>query len=102
MVEEMKAWGYNDNSVLYDNYCDFKDKFQYDLGVAFQALGIDPRSAGQGGPNQCFSIEHQNGPTIPRKPDGRLSPNWQQYYTGPDDLRYRVSLIDSESFPVSC
>lgn len=102
MVEEMKTWGYNDNSGLYDSQCDFKYEFLHNLGVAFQAMGIDPKSAGQGGPNQCFSIEHQNGPKIPRRPDGRLPPNSQQYYTAPDGLQYRVSLIQKTSGVFSC
>lgn len=84
-------WGYNDVSDRNDNSFNFKNKLHRDSGVAFEALGIDPRSVGQGGPNQCFGIEHQNGPTIPRRLDGRLPPNTEQYYTAPDKLRYRVS-----------
>ena len=87
---ELTKWGYNDNEELHkenDDQCDF-DK-THEMKDAFKDLNVDTRSAGQGGPNHCFYIEHQNGPTVVRDKDGELPFAEDQYYVA-DNKKYQV------------
>ncbi|KAH7413607.1 hypothetical protein DE146DRAFT_749811 [Phaeosphaeria sp. MPI-PUGE-AT-0046c] len=86
LVNELKAWGYNDISSMKDHACHF-----HLLETAFTALGIDYKSIGEGGPNRCFGIEHQNGPTVIKDGQGKVPPPWKQFYTGPNGLRYQAT-----------
>lgn len=86
LLNEFRAWGYNDISHEKNHAC----RFHPYLGSAFAALGIDTKSAGEGGPNRCFAIEHRNGPTVIKDSFGRVPPPWQQFYIGPDGLRYQL------------
>jgi hypothetical protein len=90
MVETSKVWGWNDDSDDYDDECDFADPIVYDLERAFGALKIDTRSVGGEGPNRCFYLEHQNGPTVAKLPNGQFPKPIDQKYTGPDGLLRRV------------
>jgi hypothetical protein len=90
LINELISWGYNDVSSTRDYACDFQNQGSYDLGDTFAALGIGPRSLGQGAPNWCFSIEHQNGPAVVRDVNGKLPPPEQQWYIGPNDIHYQV------------
>lgn len=85
---ELKTWGYNDDDKGHaqaDGSCDFTK----DLGQAFKDLGIDSRSKGRGGPNQCFYVEHMNGPTVIRDEDGEMPYEEEQFYEA-DGKKYRV------------
>lgn len=87
---ELRKWGYRDDDELHeqnDDQCDF-DKTQ-EVGDAFKALNVDPRSKGQGGPNQCFYLEHMNGPTVIRDENGELPFEEEQHYKA-DGKDYRV------------
>ncbi|KAI8934288.1 hypothetical protein NX059_009028 [Plenodomus lindquistii] len=79
--EELKMWGYNDNDELskkIDKDCDM-DAYHH-IKVAFDELGLDTRAKKDGGPNVGFRIDHQDGPAIKRKDDGRLPGDANQYY----------------------
>ena len=57
LVQELATWGYTEMSDDATNdMCDF-DRL-WDMKTVFQALGMDPRSTGRGGPNQCFQVLH--------------------------------------------
>lgn len=48
-------WGYSEVPVV-GHLCDFEGT--HGLGTAFRALGVDPRSEREGGPNRCFHVVH--------------------------------------------
>jgi len=87
---ELRKWGYLDddkNHAEVDGECDF-DK-AHEMGDTFKDLQIDPRSKGNGGPNQCFYVEHMNGPTVIHDEDGKLPFEEDQHYQA-DNKDYRV------------
>lgn len=94
---ELKKWGYNDDSegdAEIDKQCDF-DK-GHEMVDAFKDLKVDPRSAGQGGPNHCFYVEHMNGPTVVRDEDGELPfPEDQHYSADGRNFQVREALLAS-------
>jgi hypothetical protein len=81
MVELFKKWGYNedkaDNAKI-DKECDFDE--YHKIKRAFDELGIKTQSKANGGPNQCFQIDHENGPNVIRDKDGNLPPRKEQRY----------------------
>lgn len=79
--DELKKWGYKDDfegDVEIDKQCDF-DKTQ-EMADAFEELGVDPRSALGGGPNDCYYVQHNDGPVVYRDEDGELPDHDEQYY----------------------
>jgi len=79
--EELKKWGYKDDfekDPEINKQCDF-DK-THEMADAFRDLGVDSRSALEGGPNHCFYVEHMDGPTVLRDEDGELPFHEDQYY----------------------
>ncbi|KAF1363730.1 hypothetical protein EJ07DRAFT_102527 [Lizonia empirigonia] len=71
--EELRKWGYQDDEETHqqaDLMCDFR--IVHSMEHSFEQLHIDPRSAGQGGPNRCFELRHQDGPAVLRLDDGSL------------------------------
>jgi hypothetical protein len=92
---EFRKWGYLDDDEdheLVDYECDFSNKL--DMSGTFRDLQIDPRSRGIDGPNQCFLIQHENGPAVIRDENGAVPDAMDQYYNA-DGRRYRV-LHDSQ------
>lgn len=87
--------GWNDKGNLRDDKCNFADPFDYDLKRAFAALGIDPRSVGDKGPNHCFHLEHWYGPTVVKLLNGQLPAPIDQKYMGPDNVLRRVRVHDT-------
>lgn len=90
MREELRTWGYKDDSNAdgVDGDCQFETK--HSLKTAFDALGIDSQSQGQGGSNVCYRYTHFDGPTVIRSPNNELPPKQAQYYTV-NNRQYRVS-----------
>jgi hypothetical protein len=89
---ELRKWGYSDDSsghALVDASCDFTD---YYIDDAFVDLGIDPRPAGQGGPNHCFLFEHGYGPTVLPDEHGGLPRLSEQRYEA-DGKIYKVRRV---------
>lgn len=79
--EELKTWGYMDNEVLSNqikNDCDFDES--HDIKRAFDELGLDTKAAKDGGPNQCYRVDHHSGPNIKLNEDGTLPPETRQFY----------------------
>ncbi|KAJ4318876.1 Mitochondrial import inner membrane translocase subunit tim8 [Neodidymelliopsis sp. IMI 364377] len=64
--DEMEKWGWNDNTKkqqkAYDVDCDFLG--YHKIGGCFRELGLDKKSKGKGGPNECFVAEHWDGPAV--------------------------------------
>jgi len=89
--DKLKEWGYKDDDELskaIEKDCDF-DAY-HNIKPAFNELGLDTRAKKDGGPNQGFRVDHQDGPAIKRKDDGSLPGGENQYY----DVcgkKYRVS-----------
>lgn len=94
LVDAMKTWGYNDvtdsDSTVNAN-CDMHEGHY--IEHAFQALGISPMSAGQGGPNKCYKWVHRDGPAIlkPPPPNDKLPDVVNQKYRV-NGKEYRVRL----------
>ncbi|KZM28694.1 Mitochondrial import inner membrane translocase subunit tim8 [Ascochyta rabiei] len=88
---ELEKWGYLDDDEKHeevDDQCDF-DK-THEMADAFKDLNVDPRSAGSGGPNHCFYVEHMNGPAVTRDEDGELPFEEDQHY-----------LVDGKDYQVT-
>ncbi|KAH7410130.1 hypothetical protein DE146DRAFT_775521 [Phaeosphaeria sp. MPI-PUGE-AT-0046c] len=92
LKEDMKRWGWKDDSSKYglDDECDFE--FTHELGRAFEELGISPEPQGDGGPNMCYKAIHYDGPAVIRgpPPDKKLPPLKEQKYVV-DGKEYRVT-----------
>ena len=60
LIDKLREWGYNDNNDALakqaDPECNFESRDGHMLKKAFGDLGIETKSKGQGGPNQCFLI----------------------------------------------
>jgi hypothetical protein len=91
LTTAFQTWGYRELPNHCDGLCDFSSD-QHHLARAFQDLGIDTRSAGNGGPNTCHHIEHQYGPTVERDSSGQWPPPDNQWYTA-RGRRLRVRQI---------
>ncbi|KAL6706278.1 Mitochondrial import inner membrane translocase subunit tim8 [Coniothyrium glycines] len=62
LYTELTQWGYLDDADVHmqnDAHCDFDNWHR--VKTAFGALGIDTRSKGMGGPNECWFVQHANG-----------------------------------------
>jgi hypothetical protein len=88
MAAEFATWGYREVPNYRDELCDFGPD-QHHIARAFQDLGMDTRSAGNGGPNHCHHVEHQYGPTVERGPNGQWPHPNDQWYTA-NGRRLRV------------
>ncbi|KAJ8112784.1 hypothetical protein OPT61_g4923 [Boeremia exigua] len=79
LVQQFRTWGYREIENHRSDLCDFGPD-QHNLQRAFTDLGIDTASSADGGPNQCFYVEHKYGPTVQRPPNGQWPDPSQQYY----------------------
>ncbi|RAQ99818.1 vacuolar amino acid transporter 1 [Stemphylium lycopersici] len=84
LFDKLREWGYNDNNDALakqaDPECNFDSRDGHMLKKAFGDLGIETKSNGQGGPNQCFLIEHSNGPAVKLGDDGKMPAKADQRY----------------------
>jgi len=75
------SWGYNDNTEAmqkkHDEECDMENGNK--LKKCFDELGMGTKSKGQGGPNQCFQIEHFDSPGVILNEDGSRPEKANQY-----------------------
>ncbi|KAI4938950.1 uncharacterized protein J4E92_000231 [Alternaria infectoria] len=88
---ELRKWGWLDNeedNTNIDDSCDFDEKLK--MKNTFDALGVDTRPAGKGGPNHCFRLQHSNGPTVIRDKNGKMPYLSSQRYEA-DGKTYRVT-----------
>lgn len=79
--DKLREWGYKDDDELskqIEKDCDF-DAY-HKIKPAFDELGLDTRAKKDGGPNQGFRVDHQDGPAIKKKEDGTLPGEEHQYY----------------------
>jgi hypothetical protein len=82
----LAKWGWADRAEHWDQqYCDFNNR---DLTRTFNDLGIDMRSAENGGTSHCFCPRHQDGPTV-RKIGGKV-PSLERQRYDVDGKLYRV------------
>jgi hypothetical protein len=96
LVSAFATWGYRELPHYRDDLCNF-GAGQHELQRAFAAMGIGTQSAADGGPNTCYHIEHQNGPSVERDPSGELPPVHRQFYFA-KGKRLRVSLAPTPFF----
>jgi len=99
-----RTWGYNEVTEEYDYLCYFGPgiKGGHNVQRAFEELGIGIESSSKGGPNQCFHIEHMNGPTVIRPPSNEMPPEDDQFYNaggrrlkvGKSTKSYRSVYVD--------
>jgi hypothetical protein len=86
LTRELRDWGYNEDvSFLDAEKCDFDD-----VKRAFDDMQTGIRSQSRGGPNQCFQVNHYDGPTVLPSPDGQRPAIDSQRYPGPDGVIRRV------------
>ncbi|KAF2852110.1 hypothetical protein T440DRAFT_393424 [Plenodomus tracheiphilus IPT5] len=81
LKRELRTWGYTDDDALHeqsDAYCDFEA--WHHVGRAFGELGVDTRSKGMGGPNWCWFLKHEGGPSVVRGEGGELPEVREQRY----------------------
>jgi hypothetical protein len=89
LKDKLKQWGYNENDDLnskIDKECDF-DAYHH-IKRAFDDLGIKTASKANGGPNQCFQINHYDGPNVIRDEEGK--------YPGMADQKYKDESCGKE------
>jgi hypothetical protein len=89
LKEDFRTWGYREIPDHQSQMCDFGPE-QHNLERAFAELGIGTASSIDGGPNNCFYVEHKYGATVQRLPNGLWPDPGQQYYMV-GTKRYRVS-----------
>ncbi|KAI4667815.1 uncharacterized protein J4E88_010066 [Alternaria novae-zelandiae] len=84
LVAKLREWGYNDaNEELAttgDEACDFDDPYGHSMKRVFDELAIGTKSMRQGGQNQCFQIEHSNGPAVKKDENGKMPELKDQRY----------------------
>ncbi|KAF3036014.1 hypothetical protein E8E11_005662 [Didymella keratinophila] len=84
MRQDLETWGYDDSDEGHRDHdydCNFTNQGKYKLEHVFKDLSTDPRSAGEGGPNHCFYVQHSEGPAMIRDEDNQLPYNsWDQRY----------------------
>lgn len=85
--DTLVSWGWNDNTEAmqkkHDKECDMDSPAGNMLKNCFDELGLGTKSKGQGGPNECFQIEHFDGPAVILKEDGTRPDKKEQYYKAP-------------------
>ncbi|KAH4262798.1 hypothetical protein HBH70_112040 [Parastagonospora nodorum] len=77
---ELGKWGYSRDTQDEERNectCNFA---RYGMRPAFRDLNIDMRPVEHGGPNHCFSVQHQAGPSIKKLPDGTWPEMKDQWY----------------------
>ena len=83
-VVAFHQWGYNDNPLEFqkevNKECDMDSVDGHQLKQALTDLGLDTRSKNQGGANECFSVEHYDGPAVKRDDSGRIPSQSKQRY----------------------
>lgn len=94
MIQEMDDWGWNEIPSIGPRDMLFDFDGIHEFARAFKAHGWDTWSAGKGGPNRCFSIEHANSP---KRTDPKEKSPFNQYYIGPDGKQYRVSTYSIQN-----
>ncbi|KAF1357235.1 hypothetical protein EJ07DRAFT_129930 [Lizonia empirigonia] len=82
LKDEMRKWGWNDNTpkqkATFDKQCDFIA--YHKIGRCFAELGLGTKSKGAGGPNECFVAEHWDGPAVKKTIPGVMpKPKNQRY-----------------------
>lgn len=82
LKDEMRKWGWNDNTpkqkATFDKQCDFVA--YHKIGRCFAELGLGTKSKGAGGPNECFVAEHWDGPAVKKTIPGVMpKPKNQRY-----------------------
>jgi hypothetical protein len=91
----LDSWGWNDNTEpiqsKHDRECDVESPTDNMLKSCFAELGLGTKSKGQGGPNECFRIEHFDGPAVILKEDGTRPEKKDQYYKAPCGIIMRVT-----------
>jgi hypothetical protein len=91
--DTLLSWGYNDNTEAmqkkHDEECDMENGNK--LKKCFDELGLGTKSKGQGGPNQCFQIEHFDSPAVILNEDGTRPDKANQYYKAPCGTIMRVT-----------
>jgi hypothetical protein len=89
------SWGWNDNTEAmqkkHDRECDMDSPTGNMLKSCFAELGLGTKSKGQGGPNECFQIEHFDGPAVLLKDDGTRPEKKDQTYKAPCGTIMRVT-----------
>jgi hypothetical protein len=85
-----EKWGYSETEARrIDADCDF-DAY-HGFKRAFAELGVDTRSSGKGGANQCVQLEHKDGRKVIRGKDGKMpSVREQKYVDESCGKEYRV------------
>lgn len=94
LIDKLSEWGYNDATGALakqaDPECNFDSQNGHMLKKAFGDLSIGTKSKGQGGPNQCFLIEHSDSPAVKKGDDGKMPAKADQRYDV-CDKEYRVT-----------
>jgi hypothetical protein len=95
LYDTILSWGYNDNTEamqkIADKECNMDSATGHMLKKTFDELGMTTKPKSQGGPNECFQIEHYDSPAMILKEDGTRPDKHNQYYKAPCDAEFRVT-----------
>ncbi|KAF2026646.1 hypothetical protein EK21DRAFT_115594 [Setomelanomma holmii] len=61
------------------------------LKPTFDSLGMSTKPKSQGGPNECFQIEHYDSPAVILDDDGTRPDKTHQYYKAPCGAEFRMT-----------
>lgn len=92
--DSFAKWGYCEIPNQRNDLCDFGPE-QHNIARAFRDLGIETGSKGDGGPNECFHIEHKYGPTVEMDKEGKWLEVKEQSYRA-DGRKLRVRRLYSD------
>lgn len=91
----LTSWGYNDNSPALaahvDKECNMDSPSGHMLKNTFAELGMSTKPKSQGGPNECFQIEHYDSPSVILDDDGTRPDKIHQYYNSPCGSEFRIT-----------
>ncbi|XPS70486.1 Mitochondrial import inner membrane translocase subunit tim8 [Ascochyta lentis] len=94
LTSKLLEWGYNDNTPamqkLHDAECNMASPSGHMLSRTLLDLGLPTTPKSQGGPNECFHIEHFDSPAMTKTPTGFFPPKTNQFYTV-CDTSYRAT-----------
>jgi hypothetical protein len=97
LESDFTTWGYREIDGYRNLLCDFSGSVN-NLVRAFGDLGIGTKSSDKSGPNKCYHVEHQSGPTVETDKKGKKPEPDKQWYTA-GGRRMRVSTASFSQLP---
>ncbi|KAH6878348.1 hypothetical protein BKA58DRAFT_452356 [Alternaria rosae] len=97
LEHELAVWGYSE--LGYSEVSDAEENCvmgeeNHGLQDMLKELHADDRDSREGGDNICYTIQHQDGPTLEKDENGKIPTDPRKQYYNVDGRRYRVTTAD--------